>query len=61
LIRELTRNELAIRYACDVAFSPEVTVLQQQRAIHAYATWASTRARNFEAGRAYYAGRLASV
>jgi uncharacterized protein (TIGR02270 family) len=58
VIRELTGNELAIRYACDVAFSPALTVQQQERAIHAYAAWASTRARGFEAGRGYYAGHL---
>jgi len=61
VIRELTHNELAIRYACDVVFSPEVTVQQQERAIHAYDTWASTQARGFQAGRGYYAGRLASI
>ncbi len=57
LLRRLTAEELATRYACPVPFEADMVVPDQERAIAQLAEWARGNGARFREGRWYFAGR----
>ena len=57
-IRQLTAEELAIRYGLDIPFEADMPVNQQIQALGKISRWAEEHAGKFQAGLWYFAGRV---